>query len=105
MREELAQGRRTVLSETLHHLLAETLARHEQAIIRFDLLWADGAHVTDVPEPADDADARLVTAALEGGAALFVTGDARVLGWSPKDAMRIVSPRDAWGLLFNVDQP
>ena len=49
-------------------------------------------------------DARLVTAALQGGAALFVTGDARVLGWSPKDAMRIVSPRDAWGLLFNVDQ-
>ena len=33
MREELAQGRRTVLSETLHHLLAETLHRNEQAII------------------------------------------------------------------------
>ena len=92
-----------VRAET-HEVLRRKFPRHEQAIIRFDLLWADGAHVTDVPEPADDADARLVTAALQGGAALFVTGDARVLGWSPKDAMRIVSPRDAWGLLFNVDQ-
>jgi predicted nucleic acid-binding protein len=56
--------------------------------------------VADVAEPADDNDARLVSAALAAGANVFVTGDRRVLGWGAHRAMQILSPRDAWMLLF-----
>jgi len=56
--------------------------------------------VVDVAEPADDNDARLVKAALAAGADVFVTGDRRVLGWGAQGAMRILSTRDAWMLLF-----
>jgi hypothetical protein len=38
--------------------------------------------------------------AQEAGAAVFVTGDRRVLGWGQLGDMQILSPRDAWMLLF-----
>ena len=41
-----------------------------------------------------------VVAALAGNAELFVTGDRRVLEWSASGPMRIVSPRNAWIILF-----
>jgi len=31
---------------------------------------------------------------------VFVTGDRLVLGWVAQGAMQILSPRDAWMLLF-----
>jgi len=87
------------LAETEHELLsselvrAETqavlrrkLARHERAAALFDLLWGSALCVADVDEPADDADARLVTAAAQAGADLFVTGDQRLLGWGAHGA-------------------
>ena len=70
--------------------------RHAVALERFDSLWACAQCVPDVAEPTDDADARLVAAALHAGAQLFITGDQRVLGWHPQGAMSIVSPRQAW---------
>lgn len=58
----------------------------------------------DASEPANDNDRRLVTAAAAAGADLFVTGDKRVLGWKALQRaggmMQIVSPREAWGILF-----
>ncbi|MDP2810714.1 MAG: hypothetical protein Q8O34_11250, partial [Rhodocyclaceae bacterium] len=54
----------------------------------------------DVPDPADDNDARLVAAAVTAGADLFVTGDKRVLEWIASGSMRIASPRQAWIILF-----
>jgi hypothetical protein len=34
------------------------------------------------------------------GAEVFVTGDKRVLSWGREGNMQILSPRDAWMLLF-----
>lgn len=43
--------------------------------------------------------AELLLAALRAEADLFVTGDARLLEWERREALLIVSPRQAWGLL------
>jgi predicted nucleic acid-binding protein len=66
----------------------------------FDTLWSEAACAPDVDEPADDNDVRLVRAAQEAGALVFVTWDRRVLGWGAQGAMQILSPRDAWRRLF-----
>jgi len=66
----------------------------------FDAVWNEAPRVPDVAEPGDDNDARLVAAAVAAGAGLFVTGDRRVLGWKQSGKMRIVTPREAWVMLF-----
>lgn len=83
-----------------HDVLRRKFVRHAAAVERFDALWACAACVADAHEPAGDADARLVAAAQAAGVQIFVTGDQRVLGWDPRDAMRIVSPRLAWQMLI-----
>lgn len=90
-----------VRAET-HGVLRRKFVRHATAIERFDALWACTLRVPDVDEPADDADARLVAAAAAADAALFVTGDQRVLGWDPRGAMRIVAPREAWQRVVGI---
>lgn len=90
-----------VRAET-HGVLQRKFARHATAIERFDALWACARTVPDVAEPADDADARLVAAAAAADAVLFVTGDQRVLGWDPRGAMRIVTPREAWQRVVGI---
>jgi len=101
----LAETEHELLSSELvraetHEVLRRKFARHEQALALFDRLWAETRCIADVDAPSDDADARLVTAAAQSGADLFVTGDQRVLGWESQGALRIVSPREAWGTLF-----
>jgi putative PIN family toxin of toxin-antitoxin system len=88
-----------LVRQETHEVLQRKFARHAQAVMRFDLLWARATCVPDAAEPADDADARLVDAADAAGAELFVTGDQRVLGWDPRGDMRIVGPREAWGMV------
>lgn len=63
-------------------------------------MYGDAVRLDDVPEPRKDNDARLVAAAAAGGAELFVTGDRRVREWGKSGAMGIVSPREAWIILF-----
>jgi predicted nucleic acid-binding protein len=87
-----------VRAET-HDVLRRKFTRHATAIERFDTLWACAACVPDTDQPAGDADARRVAAAQAAGTQVFVTGDQRVLGWDPRNAMRIVSPRVAWATL------
>ena len=82
-----------------HAMLRRKFARHAAAIERFDALWACTHRIDDVADPADDADARLVAAAHAASADVFITGDQRVLGWDPRGSLRIVSPRQAWGML------
>jgi predicted nucleic acid-binding protein len=99
-----AAGHRLLTSSLVrteaHQVLRRKFARHAAALGRFDALWACASCVPDVAEPADDADARLAAAARAAGADLFVTGDQRVLGWEAAgDAMRIVTPREAWAML------
>lgn len=63
-------------------------------------MYGDAIRLDDVLEPRKDNDARLVAAAAAGGAELFVTGDRRVRDWGKSGSMRIVSPREAWIILF-----
>lgn len=88
-----------IRKETLA-VLQRKFARHEQAVVIFDRLWLQARCIPDVDTPADDADARLVAAASQAGAQLFITGDLRVLGWNSQGELRMVSPREAWELLF-----
>jgi predicted nucleic acid-binding protein len=95
----------TVLSSALvraegHAVLVRKFPRMTEAPAVFDSVWKEVALIDDAPEPGDDNDARLVAAAAAAGADLFVTGDRRVLEWHAAGTMRIVSPREAWTLLF-----
>ena len=81
--------------EELAEVLQRRVKASEPAAAVARLLWLDTIRVADPPDPADDADARLVGAAAAAGADLFVTGDKRVLQWGAAGTMRIVSPRDA----------
>jgi predicted nucleic acid-binding protein len=94
------RGHRLLTTELVRQEVLEVVhrkfKRHEVALERFDSLWACAECVPDVAEPAQDADARLVAAALGAGAQLFITGDQPVLGWHPQGLMGIVSPRQAW---------
>lgn len=56
--------------------------------------------IDDAPASAGDNDARLLEAARAAGADLFVTGDKAVLERQSLERMRIVSPREAWAILF-----
>jgi predicted nucleic acid-binding protein len=89
-----------LVQQEAHEVLGRKFAHLPQAQVLFDAVWAEAACVPDVDEPADDNDARLVQAALNAGAAVFVTGDRRVLGWGARGSMQILSPRDAWMQLF-----
>lgn len=83
-----------------HEVLARKFPHLPRAPALFDDIWREAELIADVPDPADDSDARLVAAALAAGAGFFVTGDKRVLGWKASGAMRIVTPREAWIALF-----
>jgi hypothetical protein len=86
-----------------HEVFKRKFPHVPQACALFDASWRIAQLINDVAEPANDNDRRLVTAASIAGADLFVTGDKRVLGWkqvqSSTSTLRIVSPREAWGLL------
>ncbi|TAM12372.1 MAG: putative toxin-antitoxin system toxin component, PIN family [Nevskiaceae bacterium] len=80
-------------------VLARKFARRDRAVSNLAWLWSQAACIADVPTPVDDADRRLVAAAAQGGAHLFVTGDRRVLGWQTCGEMKIVTARQGWLLL------
>jgi predicted nucleic acid-binding protein len=83
-----------------HEVLERKFPQLPQSRTLFDDIWAEAKCVPDVDEPADDNDVRLVRAASLAGAGVFVTGDKRVLTWGRESDMKILSPRDAWVLLF-----
>ena len=87
-----------------HAVLQDKFPQVPNACALFDASWRVVRMIDDVAHPADDNDRRLVAAAAMAGADLFVTGDKRVLGWKTaaraSGRLRIVTPRDAWGLLM-----
>ncbi len=83
-----------------HEVLARKFPHLPQAPALFDDNWREAERIEDVPDPAEDSDARLVAAAFAASAGFFVTGDKRVLGWKRAGTMRIVTPREAWIALF-----
>ena len=86
-----------------HAVLQRKFAQVPQACALFDAAWQTAELITDHDSPPEDNDRRLVNAAAAAGVDLFVTGDKRVLGWQTvaheQGLMRIVSPREAWGVL------
>ena len=89
-----------LVRQEAHEVLDRKFAQVLQARTLFDAIWSEAACVADVAKPADDNDARLVSAALAAGVGVFVTGDRRVLGRRTQGAMQVLSPRDAWTMLF-----
>ena len=83
-----------------HAVLGRKFPHVPQAQALFDAIRSEAACAPDVVEPADDNDARLVRAAREAGADVYVTGDRRVLGWGAQGGMQILAPRNAWVRLF-----
>lgn len=68
-------------------------------------MWRSAELVVDVPAESADNDSRLIAAAAATGADLFVTGDKQVLERTQIGHMRIVSPRDAWLILYPPTDP
>jgi putative PIN family toxin of toxin-antitoxin system len=89
-----------LVQQEAHQVLARKFPLQTDASALFDISWSEAQCIADVPDPVDDNDARLVAAAVAAGAELFVTGDKRVLEWAASGTMRIVSPRQAWIILF-----
>ena len=89
-----------LVQQEAHQVLARKFPLQTDASALFDISWSEAQCIADVPDPVDDNDARLVAAAVVAGAELFVTGDKRVLEWAASGTMRIVSPRQAWIILF-----
>ncbi len=86
--------------EELSGLLVRKLRFSSDELAIAQAMFEEAEQTPDVPDPADDNDARLVAAASTAGADLFVTGDKRVLEWKPSGTVRIVTPRAAWIILF-----
>jgi predicted nucleic acid-binding protein len=63
-------------------------------------LFSAARLIKDAPKSLGDNDARLVAAASAAGAECFVTGDRAILKREKAGAMRIVTPREAWIILF-----
>jgi len=64
-------------------------------LLREGSLLSEPSHVVDLPIH-DAEDKALVSAALNGRADLFVTGDGEILEFSGSGTMEIVSPRMFW---------
>ncbi len=84
----------------LSDLLVRKLRFSSEEIALARAMFDEVELISDVPDPSDDNDARLVAAAVAASADLFVTGDKRVLGWKQSGTLRIVTPREAWIILF-----
>lgn len=92
-----------LVQQEAHEVLGRKFAHLPRAQALFDVIWGEALCVSDLAQPADDNDRRLVLAANAAGAQVFVTGDRRVLGWGSEGEMQILSPRDAWMQLFALD--
>ena len=66
-------------------------------------LFGFAIQIKDVPASRGSNDARLLAAAADGGADLFVSGDKAVLKRGSVGAMRVVSPKEAWFILFGPE--
>lgn len=91
--------------EELTGVLTRKVLPSPAAWQRIRSLWCSAESVKDAPAEREDNDSRLIAAAAEAGADLFVTGDKEVLERSHSGNMRVVSPRDAWLILYPPAAP
>jgi len=91
---------RQVLDELNKALTAKLKLPAGQAKAIVDFVSGEAAQVIDQTEPArvraDPADARVLGEALAAKAAVFVTGDAALIGLRAIENLKIVSPRGFW---------
>jgi predicted nucleic acid-binding protein len=64
-----------------HEVLTRKFPHMPHAKALFDAVWAEANCVSDVDEPKNDNDERLVRVAPVAQADIFVTGDRRILDW------------------------
>ena len=98
-----------VLSE-LERVLADKLNLPDRVIAGFlDLLKAEGRVVESRGNPAipikDAADIPILACAIAGEADVFVTGDRELLVLRRIGNLPIVSPRELWRQLMDVEEP
>lgn len=89
--------------DALSSVLVRKLGFSSEELAEARALFEEVTLVPDAPATIEDNDARLVASASLAGADLFVTGDQRVLGWGASDALRIVTPREAWTICLAPD--
>lgn len=94
-----------LVSEELTEVLTRKVLPSPAGWQRIRSLWGAAESVEDAPAASEDNDSRLVAAAAVAGADLFVTGDKEVLARGHSGNMRIVSPRDAWLILYPPAAP
>jgi predicted nucleic acid-binding protein len=81
-------------------VIERKLRARPEALAQFVRLWTLAECVADAAAETGSNDARLLAAAGAAGAELFVTGDRAVLELRQVQSLLIVSPRDAWLMLY-----
>lgn len=90
-----------LVKQEITSVLTDKLKTSPVSTLWLDEVLRETRFVADASLQIGDNDARLLAAASTAGAELFVTGDKALLEKGAIDTMRIVSPREAWIILFN----
>lgn len=89
-----------LVGEELFRALDKKLKLDKPELKEARELFGFASLIKDASSSKGDNDARLLIAAADAGANLFISGDKAILNRGSVGAMRIVSPRDAWLILF-----
>ena len=90
-----------VLSGKFH--LPDALVRDYLGLLKVDCEIVESSAVRAIPVK-DRNDAALLTCAIDGRADIFVTGDKELLDLRQVEGLLIVSPRQLWLRLADLDQ-
>ncbi len=91
--EELLQELRRVLRDKFH--APEDAIAEVVWLLGQDTLAAHSSPLADVPLK-DPADIAIVSAAINGGAEVLITGDKEVLALKRAGSLEVISPRQFW---------
>ena len=92
-----------LVGEELFKALDDKLQLDKLELKEAQELFGFASLIKDVSASQRNNDARLLMAAAGASADLFVSGDKAVLKRASVGTMRIVSPRDAWLVLFGPE--
>jgi uncharacterized protein len=92
-----------LVGEELFRTLNNKLKLDKPELKEVQELFGFASLIKDASASQGNNDARLLIAAAGAGADLFVSGDKAILKRKAIGAMRIVSPRDAWLILFGPE--
>ena len=92
-----------LVGEELFRALDKKLKLDKPELKEARELFGFASLIKDASSSKGNNDARQLIAAAGAGADLFISGDKAVLSRGSVGAMRIVSPRDAWLILFGPE--